>query len=357
MKSAFIALLGIAVAFASIAKPAEAAVRTHYIAADEVLWNYAPTGRDRLMDRPLPALAPLQLGWSYRKAVYDEYTDATFKHKVPRPPQDAYLGIIGPILHAEVGDTLVIVFKNNTRFPLSLHPHGVEYKKSSEGAPYADDTGRADKGDDAVAPGHVYTYTWQVPERAGPGPSDPSSVMWMFHSHTDEVRDVNTGPVGEIIVTRKGMARPDGSPSDVDRELFVTFAQEDEGQSRFYASNLADPKLNPHHRKAAPEFQGDNQFFSINGFVYGNMPMPVIREGQRVRWYVMATMSDFDFHAPHWHGNTVVVNGMRTDLVQVFPMQMVVADMVPDDPGIWLLHCHVNLHLEGGMEARYQVLK
>lgn len=357
MRSLFVSICAIAVVIAAIGRPADAAVRTYYIAADEVLWNYAPSGKDVLMDKPLPPLAPLQLGWSFHKAVYDQYTDATFSHKVPRPAQDAYLGLIGPILHAEVGDTLIVHFKNNTRFALSLHPHGVEYKKNSEGAPYADGTPKSDKGDDGVAPGHQYTYTWQVPERAGPGPGDPSSIMWMFHSHTDEVRDVNTGPVGEIVVTRKGMARPDGTPMDVDRELFITFAQESEDQSRFYPVNLADPVLNPHHRKAAPPFQGDNSFFSINGFVYGNMPMPTIREGQRVRWYVMATMSDFDFHAPHWHGNTVVVNGMRTDLLQVFPMQMVVADMVPDDPGIWLIHCHVNLHLLGGMEARYQVLK
>jgi FtsP/CotA-like multicopper oxidase with cupredoxin domain len=31
--------------------------------------------------------------------------------------------------------------------------------------------------------------------------------------------------------------------------------------------------------------------------------------------------------------------------------------MVPDAAGIWLLHCHVNIHLDSGMEARYEVLK
>jgi FtsP/CotA-like multicopper oxidase with cupredoxin domain len=37
-------------------------------------------------------------------------------------------------------------------------------------------------------------------------------------------------------------------------------------------------------------------------------------------------------------------------------MTMVVADMVPDNVGTWLFHCHVNVHLNGGMVARYQVL-
>ncbi len=59
---------------------------------------------------------------------------------------------------------------------------------------------------------------------------------------------------------------------------------------------------------------------------------------------------------PHWHGNTISVNGMRMDTVSLLPDAMVVADMVPDDAGIWLFHCHVNDHIEAGMLTRYRVL-
>jgi|GEM_PF-5680758 hypothetical protein len=58
---------------------------------------------------------------------------------------------------------------------------------------------------------------------------------------------------------------------------------------------------------------------------------------------------DFDFHAPHWHGETVVSNGMRTDTL-LGPMGMLIADMIPDNPGTWLYHCHLNIHLRAGME-------
>ena len=362
MRHARFALIVVAL-FAAAALPANAATRTHYIAADEVVWNYAPSGMDMLTGKPLPPLLPGQMGWAYHKAVYREYTDGTFAHVMARPPSEAYLGIWGPIIHAEVGDTIVVYFKNNTRFALSVHPHGVFYGKSSEGAPYADGVPAGDKAGNSIAPGHTYRYTWQVPERAGPGPMDPSSVMWMYHSHEDEVHDVNTGPIGAIVVTRRGMANPDGTPKDVDREVFALFSEQDEGSSRYFAANLADPKINPHHVKSQGplaiqnEYALQNEMYSINGFVFGNMPVPTMHVGERVRWYVMATMSDFDFHTPHWHGNTLLVNGMRTDIVQLFPMQMVVGDMVPDDAGTWLFHCHVNLHLEAGMEARYQVLK
>jgi FtsP/CotA-like multicopper oxidase with cupredoxin domain len=28
----------------------------------------------------------------------------------------------------------------------------------------------------------------------------------------------------------------------------------------------------------------------------------------------------------------------------------------PDDPGIWLFHCHVNDHISAGMLTRYRAL-
>lgn len=338
------------------ALPSQARVRTYYIAADEVVWNYAPSGRDLIMQKALPALMPLQLGWSYHKAIYREYTDASFRHLKPRAPADAYLGMLGPVIRAEVGDTVVVEFKNNARFPLTVHAHGLFYSKSSEGAPYADGVAAAKKHGDSVPPGQRFTYTWEVPARAGPGPGDGSSVVWMYHSHADEVNDVNTGPIGPIVVTAKGMARPDGSPKDVDREIFALFAENDESSSLYFPMNLRDPQINPRHVKAAGPFLFDDERWSINGFSFGNMPVPVMRVGQHVRWYLLSTMSDFDFHTPHWHGQTATVSGMRTDLVQLAPMAMVVADMLPDNPGTWLFHCHINQHLAGGMEARFRVL-
>lgn len=264
---------------------------------------------------------------------------------------------MGPPIRAAVGDTVVVVFKNNSRLPLSFHVHGLRYLKTSEGAPYRDGSGSAMKPGDAVAPGATYTYRFDVPERSGPGPMDASSILWMYHSHTDELRDVNTGLVGPIVVTRKGSANPDGTPNDVDREVFTMFAEMDESQSRLFDRNVADKAINPRRIKPSDRgFVEDNQLYSINGFVFGNMPLIDVRRGERTRWYLMTTMSDFDFHAPHWHGETVVINGMRTDTAELGPMGMVVADMIPDDPGVWLYHCHLNVHLQLGMVARFRTL-
>jgi len=97
--------------------------------------------------------------------------------------------------------------------------------------------------------------------------------------------------------------------------------------------------------------------FSLNGYEHGTMPLRALtmHKGEHVRWYVFAGTNDFDAHSPHWHGNTVVINQMRTDVTSLAPMQMVTADMVPDDVGIWLFHCHISFHSAGGMVGRYAV--
>jgi hephaestin len=275
-----------------------------------------------------------------------------------------HLGFLGPVIQAEVGDTIVVHFKNQTPFPASVHPHGVFYPKHSEGAPYSDGTTGDRKADDAVRPGRQTTYVWQVPERSGPGTGDGSSVMWMYHSHTDEVADVYAGLVGPMIVTKRGMARPDGSPTDVDRQLVTMFMVDDENQSPYLGANIRRylrRKLRGRGRESAELRENDafaesNLMHSINGYVYGNGPMMSMRAGERVRWYVMDMGSEDDTHTPHWHGNVVTTTmGMRMDVIQLLAGSMQTVDMQPDDTGIWLFHCHVNDHITAGMSTRYRV--
>jgi hephaestin len=99
-----------------------------------------------------------------------------------------------------------------------------------------------------------------------------------------------------------------------------------------------------------------NLRYTINGYLFGNMPMMTMKKGERVRWYLLSLGDSNNFHTPHWHGNTVIQHGHRTDVVPLSPGQMETVDMVPDNPGIWLLHCHISDHMMGGMVTRYEVL-
>jgi hephaestin len=185
---------------------------------------------------------------------------------------------------------------------------------------------------------------------------DGSSILWMYHSHTDEVRDTNTGLIGPIIITRRGMARPDGTPKDVDREVITLFKIFDENNSWYLDQNIRTYAGQPGRVKTDDEeLEESNLMHTINGYVFGNMPPPTMKKGERVRWYVMDLGTETDLHTPHWHGNTALVKGMRTDMLELLPGSMTVADMVPDDVGTWLYHCHVNDHITAGMQALYTV--
>jgi len=339
-------------------------VHTYFIAADEVTWDYTPNGRE-LTGTPHPEGAEGEgvAGRSHRtypKAVFHEYADASFRIQKPRPMEWQHLGILGPLIRAEVGDTIQVVFKNNTKLTCSLHTHGLAYAKDSEGATYNDGTPSAAKRDDMVPPGASYTYTWTVPERAGPGPGDPSSIVWMYHGHFVESKDMNTGLLGPIIITARGASRPDGTPKDVDREFVTAFAVFDETDSWYFETGARKtgaslPSSVP-MRVADPVFREQNLLYSINGLIEGNLPLLTMKRGDRVRWYLLANSNEDDVHTVHWHGQTVLSNHMRTDTITLGPMGMVVADMAPDKEGTWLFHCHVNDHLRGGMQALFKVV-
>jgi FtsP/CotA-like multicopper oxidase with cupredoxin domain len=59
-----------------------------------------------------------------------------------------------------------------------------------------------------------------------------------------------------------------------------------------------------------------------------------------------------DLHSAHWHGNTVTQNGIRTDEYKLQPGGVVSTDMVPDSPGQWFYHCHLNVHFQSGMAGK-----
>jgi hypothetical protein len=306
-----------------------ARTRTYYVAAEAVRWNYIPWGYDSVFGRPLPH--PWVDSASYPKIRYVEYTDATFA--VPRP-QPAWLGILGPILRGVVGDTLKVVFLNRASIPLSMHPHGVTYSPADEGALYNPPRG----GGDSVTSGGQYTYTWFAQRESGPLPGEPSSKVWLYHSHALMPEDeTNMGLMGVLVITDPAHARADATPDDVDREFVTmwTIFNENPPGGAFLPVNLRN---------------------SLNGYLFGNFAGFLMNQGERVRWYAVALGSASDLHTPHWHGEKVLFEGRTyTDVIELLPASMHVGDMVADNPGTWLLHCHVSNHMTAGMFGTFTI--
>jgi manganese oxidase len=353
---------GVAAATNTPVLPNGGVVRTYFIAAEEVEWNYAPGG-DNLQEPfcgdpdAFLQILPGRIGHRYRKAIYRGYTDETFQRLQVPPAQWQHLGMLGPLIRAEVGDRIRITFKNKTRFPASIHPHGVFYLKTSEGSGYSDGTSTSDKKDDVVPPGETCLYEWFVPERSGPGPSDGSSLVWLYHSHVQAAKDANAGLIGAMIITAKGKSRPDGTPNDVDREFITLFNIYDENRSTYFDVNLKTYLPGKSVNTNNLLFIESNLKHTINGHIFANLPMMTMKQGERVRWYLLGMGSETDLHTAHWHGNTVLHRGYRTDVVELLPASMKVADMIADNPGIWMYHCHVNDHMQEGMSARYEIVQ
>jgi hypothetical protein len=302
--------------------PCLAATRHYYIAAEDVIWDYAPSGRNLLNGNSIPQPFSVKLQWP--KSRFIEYTDDTFTVKKPQPE---WLGILGPVIRAEVGDEVVVHFLNRGRKPHDLHPHGLRYDKNNEGSLYLPfGTGAQ------IGPGARFTYHWFANAGSGPGAGQLSSVVWWYHSHVDPGVEINAGLLGPIVVTAKGKANPDGSPKDVNREFIAAFM--------IFNEVAAKPPV---------------QYYAINGFIFGNLPGLTMKQGDKVRWYLLGMGNEIDLHTPHWHGEIVTDGRRNTDVIELLPGSMTAVDMIADNPGTWMFHCHVEDHMENGMMAVYTI--
>lgn len=302
--------------------------------------------------------------WTWSKVRFVRYTDKFFttlwQHTADEAARWEHLALLGPVLRAEVGDTIRVTFRNAAPVPFSLHPHGVVYPKGSEGAPYVDGSaGVRDGGDDRVAPGETWPYTWFVPDSAGPGPGDPSSIPWLYHGHVHEAGDENTGLVGVILVTGKGRARVPGSaneadlrPKDVDRELVVMAKAFDEAlaseevHEEGYLSHMSSPP------PGAPD--GFSIFFTLNGLVACRLSINAT-QGERVRLYGVSLGNEVDLHHIAITGHSLNFRGERVSGLSLLPGTMFAADTVLGAAGDWLITSSVIHHAERGMVARLAV--
>ena len=318
----------------------EAATREYWIAAEKVEWNYAPSGENLI--RPNMGLDVWGKALVYEKYRYFQYTDASYTTQVEQP---VWMGILGPQLHVVEGDSVRVHFLNRADKPLSIHVHGLQYDEENEGADM--------KGSGAaVPPGGTFTYHWEADSDAAPGPNDPSSIVWLYHSHVDAVTEVYDGLIGTIVVTKKGMERSedDPRPKDIDKAFTTLFLIFNENDRTIVESGKSAEYDSPE------EAEEGNLKHAINGYIFGNLQGLEVQQGDRVRWYLIGLGTEVDMHTAHWHGQTVLNAGKRTDVVDLLPGSMVTVDMTAKTPGNWLYHCHVADHITAGMNTRWRVV-
>ncbi|XP_075124940.1 ceruloplasmin-like [Leptodactylus fuscus] len=329
------------------------------MAIKEINWDYAPSGVNGISGKPIAApedehastfleSGPNRIGKVYKKAAYFQYTDDSYTDEIKKPD---WLGFLGPILTAEVGDTITIHLKNFASRSFSLHPHGVEYTKENEGALYPDNTSKAQKKDDAVQPGESSTYKWDVVEDQGPTARDSDCVTRIYHSHIDGPRDVYSGLVGPLIICKK---------EEIEKkqyeEFILMFSVIDENLSWYLDENIKNYCTDPGSvDKEDEDFQESNKMHCINGYMYRTLPGLSMCENTKVKWYMFGMGNEVDIHSAYFHGQVLTHQRYRVDTLSLFPATMIEGTMETKNPGKWLLSCQVNDHLEGGMQAIYEV--
>jgi FtsP/CotA-like multicopper oxidase with cupredoxin domain len=98
---------------------------------------------------------------------------------------------------------------------------------------------------------------------------------------------------------------------------------------------------------------------TINGAASPYGPMLMVRPGQAVRLHIVNRTSES--HPIHLHGHVFTLlaldgapfqgSPIRQDTVLVGPQQTVDVAFLADNPGLWMIHCHILMHAATGMSA------
>ncbi|KAB0402372.1 hypothetical protein E2I00_007451 [Balaenoptera physalus] len=243
----------------------------YYIAAEEIFWNYAPSGIDFFTGNNLTAAGgesrlyfeqgPNRTGGIYKKLVYLEYTDASFQTQKAKAN---HLGLLGPVIKAET-------------------PSPSSYVNAST----------------------TYVYTWQVPTDVGPTSTDPDCLTWLYYSSTSTMALQGLSSCAEMEVLER-MANSVGSSKDLhgiyfSRNTFTSLGARDDTIALF-----------PHTSQfMIPDSTGKLWIFSISQ-KYVQSPIIFLSLGEKL--YTVFKNSASRPYSIHAHG-------MKTNYSTVVPTQ------------------------------------
>ncbi|XP_017674703.1 PREDICTED: coagulation factor VIII isoform X1 [Lepidothrix coronata] len=328
---------------------------TYYIAAEEMDWDYAPV-KPLSLDRNISGLylepGPQRIGSKYKKVVFVEYEDVTFKKRKVSNQLDK--GILGPVIKGEVGDEFKIVFRNLASRPYNIYPHGLTSVR-----PYYDrkPSQVKDVKDIPIPPGQSFTYSWSLTPEDGPTQADPRCLTRYYYSSIDPIRDTASGLIGPLLICFKKSMDQRGNQIMSDNTRLVLFSVFDENQSWYLEENIKRFCSDPAHVDTQdPQFYASNVMHTINGFVFDNL-QPKLCLHDVVYWYVLSVGAQTDFLSIFFSGNTFKRNMVFEDMLTLFPFSGETVFMSLEKPGVWTLGCLNPDFRDRGMHAKFTVSK
>ncbi|XP_069724170.1 coagulation factor VIII isoform X2 [Phaenicophaeus curvirostris] len=326
---------------------------THYIAAEEMDWNYAPR-KPVFLDRNITSLfleaGPQRIGSTYKKVMFVEYEDATFKKRKVSDQLDK--GILGPVIKGEVGDQFKIVFKNLASRPYNIYPHGLTTVRPYHAMKPSQDK---DVKDIPIPPGQSFTYSWRVTTEDGPTQADPRCLTRFYYSSIDPIRDTASGLIGPLLICFKKTMDQRGNQIMSDQTKLVLFSVFDENRSWYLEENIRRFCTDAAHVNTQdPHFYASNMMHTINGFMFDNLQLELCLH-EVVYWYVLSVGAQTDFLSIFFSGNTFKLNMVFEDVLTLFPFSGETVFMSLEKPGIWTLGCLNPDFRDRGMHAKFTV--
>ncbi len=225
----------------------------------------------------------------------------------------------GPTIQITQGDRVRIIVENHLPEPFSMHWHGFEIPNEMDGAPGI--------SQDPIKPGGRFVYEFTLHQEG----------TYFYHSHM--AMQEMMGMLGAFIMHPKQPYDP-----GVDRDFVI--------QLQEYAILPSNPTPNSMNM----EFN----WLTFNGKVGPATTPLIVRLGDRVR--IRLINLGMDHHPIHLHGHTFFVTGSEggrqpkstwapgnTVLVGVAQSRDV--EFVANNPGDWMLHCHLPHHMMNQMSS------
>jgi len=224
----------------------------------------------------------------------------------------------GPRIRVTEGDRIRINVTNNLPEPTSVHWHGLIVPNNMDGP--------AEITQAPIPTGGTYRYEFTTRQ----------SGTFFYHSHREPDRQQALGMYGALIIDPK--RQPAGLEYDLEYVIQM--------QEWLKREGLTYPAMSM--EGALPNF------FAINGKAYPSTDTITMKKGQRVLLRFIGSHNNF-IHPMHVHGGPfkiVATDGVPVpetaqtwrDTVNVGPGQRFDVIWTAQEPGKWLLHCHIPHH-------------
>ena len=225
----------------------------------------------------------------------------------------------GPTIQATQGDRVRIIVDNHLPEPTSMHWHGFRIPFDMDGGPGL--------SQNTISPGGRFVYEFTLHQEG----------TYFYHSHM--AMQEMMGMIGAFLLHPKEAYDP---PADKDYTIIM---QE-------YAILPSNPTPNSMNM----EFN----WLTFNGKSGPACTPLVIRQGERVK--IRLINLGMDHHPIHLHGHDFVVTGSEAgrqpkstwapgNTVLVGVAQARDVEFIADNPGDWMLHCHLPHHMMNQMSS------